>query len=80
MDCVFCKDVRQQISQRILEGKSLEETRPASKPRNRLEEEVRMDTDKLLNTKNWCPAASRRITEENRGPMACKLVDGPEEE
>lgn len=81
MDCVFCNDVRQQnLKQRILEGRSLEETSHAGKPRDRREDEVWMDAGNLLGTEKRRSAASRGLQEENGGAMASKLVDGPEEE
>ena len=54
--CVFCKMFDNRISQRNQEGRSLEETRHAGKPRDRWEEEVWMDAGNFLRSGKVAPS------------------------
>lgn len=76
----FVRMFDNRISQRILERRSLEETRHACKPRDRWEEEVRMMSVTCSVRKNGAQRPAVGLQEENGGAMASKLVDGPEEE
>jgi hypothetical protein len=66
------------IQKRILEG-SLRGRRPAGKPRNRWEDEVRKDGTILLNMKNWRTASRHRNDWRKKTwqAMARKRIEEP---